>query len=179
MRITGGELRGRSLPGRVPQGVRPTPARVREALFSMLRPELEGRTLLDAFGGSGILSFEALSRGAAHARILEKQSRAAHAIRTAAAALGLSDRVRVQVGHVPRDLGDGVADLVLADPPYALDPAPILAALAPLTGQLLVLEHARKTPPPQVPGLRLERSRRYGDTVLSLYRPAPQTAEPA
>ncbi len=171
MRITGGELRGRSLVGRVPSGVRPTPSRVREALFSILQPEIDGVQLLDAFGGTGMLSFEALSRGAASAYLVEQRSRTAQSIRVSAEALGLSERVQVQVGRVPQVLGNRVWDLVLADPPYATDPAPIVAALARCTGTLLVLEHARRVPAPQAPGLRLDSSRRYGDTVLSFYRP--------
>ena len=64
MRITGGSLRGRVVPGKVRPGVRPTSSRVREALFSMVGQDLEGVRVLDAFGGSGLLSFEAYSRGA-------------------------------------------------------------------------------------------------------------------
>ncbi len=172
MRITGGELRGRILPGRVPAGVRPTSARVREALFSILGPELPGASVLDPFGGTGLLSFEALSRGASHARVLERQRRVAGRIRAAAEALGLAERTEVVVTEVPRGLGRDTWDVVLVDPPYALDPEPILRALEPRVGGLLVLEHTRRIAAPQLEELALDRSRRYGDTVLSIYRRA-------
>jgi 16S rRNA (guanine966-N2)-methyltransferase len=128
---------------------------------------------LDAYGGTGMLSFEALSRGAHSALILELRPRIAAEIRKNAIALGLADRIRVQVGQSPRDLRTGSWDLVLADPPYAMDPVPILAGLAPRVGRLLVLEHDGRTPLKEVPGLRLDRSRRYGDTRLSFFRPPP------
>lgn len=173
MRITGGTLRGRVLPGRVPSGVRPTASRVREALFSILQPSLAGASVLDACGGTGLLSFEAVSRGAAEALVIEKRARTAHAIRASVAHLGIGELVRVQVGQAPRDVPDRTWDLVLVDPPYALDPAPILAGLAHRVAGELVLEHARQVGAPDVPGLRLDRTRRYGDTQLSFYTPSP------
>ena len=65
IRVTGGALRGRSLPARVPEGVRPTAGRVREAVFSMVGQDLRGWSVLDLFGGSGLIGIEAASRGAA------------------------------------------------------------------------------------------------------------------
>ena len=70
IRITGGELRGRLIQG-VPEGVRPTAGRVREALFSMVGQALQGWSALDAFGGTGLLAFEAASRGAAPVTVVE------------------------------------------------------------------------------------------------------------
>ncbi|MDX1388993.1 MAG: RsmD family RNA methyltransferase, partial [Acidobacteriota bacterium] len=71
IRIIAGELRGRRI--EVPEGlgVRPTPDRVREALFSSLGPDLTALRVLDAYAGSGALGFEALSRGAAHVTMIE------------------------------------------------------------------------------------------------------------
>ncbi len=172
MRITGGTLRGRVLPGRVPAGVRPTSSRVREALGSILQPELAGAGVLDACGGTGLLSFEALSRGAATAVIVEPRARTVRAIRASVTALGLGDRVRVIQGRAPGDVPAERWPLVLVDPPYDLDPAPILAGLADRVTRWLVLEHSRQRTPPKVPGLGLDRTRRYGDTALSFYAPA-------
>ena len=64
MKITGGIYKGRVVQFRKHPSVRPTSSRVREALFSMLGQDLNGRTFLDAFGGSGIMALEACSRGA-------------------------------------------------------------------------------------------------------------------
>ncbi|MCE7957512.1 MAG: 16S rRNA (guanine(966)-N(2))-methyltransferase RsmD, partial [Acidobacteria bacterium ACB2] len=72
LRITGGHLRGRVLEG-VPAGVRPTASRVREALFSMVGQDLRGWSVLDAFGGTGLLALEAVSRGAAPVVVVERR----------------------------------------------------------------------------------------------------------
>ena len=62
LRVTGGVLRGRVLPAPLPEGVRPTSARTREALFSIVGQDLEGLSFLDAFGGAGLIAIEAWSR---------------------------------------------------------------------------------------------------------------------
>jgi len=163
-------------PGR---GVRPTPARVREALFSMVGQELEGVSVLDPFGGTGLLSFEALSRGADSALIFERDARNARRIADTARALGLADRARVRRGEAPRDLpARGAFGLILLDPPYAMDPAPLLAAVAPIAAGVVALEHAARRPPPTVEGLRVFREKRYGDTALTLYRRAGEGGAP-
>lgn len=170
MKVTGGRLRGRTLPHAVPEGVRPTSARVREALFNILGQDLTGSSVLDAFGGSGMLALEAWSRGAEPVVVVELDGRAAQAIRTAAAKLGAS--LEVRQGKCPASAPRGPFDLVLVDPPYAQDLAPILQGLAPRVAGCLVAEHRSRVTPPQVEGLELLRTRRYGDTSLSFYRPS-------
>ena len=170
MRLTGGRLRGRTIPGAVPSGVRPTSSRVREALFSMVGQDLSGWTALDAFGGSGLLGLEAHSRGA-EVLIVEQRARVARQIRDAAAALGAAVGVRCADAAVVLASG-AVWDLVLLDPPYAEDPGLWLERAAAAVGTLLVIEHSAAQEPPDASGpLRLERRRRYGDTTLSLYQP--------
>lgn len=169
MRITGGSLRGRRLPHAVPQGARPTSARVREALFNILGQDLGGQRVLDAFGGSGVLSFEAASRGA-DVVCIERNRRSADLIRTASEALQVA--VRVVTGSSPQAAPDERFDLVLADPPYDADLQGLLPGLASRVAGQLVLEHSRKVEAPALLGLELTRSRRYGDTVLSFYRPS-------
>lgn len=78
IRITGGEWRSRLIQVPDAPGLRPTPDRVRETLFNWLGQDLSGQTCLDLFAGSGILGFEAASRGAGHVALVEK-SRAAFA----------------------------------------------------------------------------------------------------
>jgi 16S rRNA (guanine966-N2)-methyltransferase len=101
---------------------RPTADRARESLFSMLTSRLgtfEGLRVADLFAGSGALGFEALSRGAASAILVENDPRAAAAIRRNANAFGASDRVRILAGSaLALPQSDGF-DLVFADPPYA------------------------------------------------------------
>lgn len=160
--------RGRALAQPVPAGVRPTAARVREALFSIVGQDLAGVTVLDAFGGTGLLGLEAWSRGA-EVTLVERDPRAADGIRANAAALGAGVRVVVGDATVVAP-GLGRFGLVLVDPPYAADAAPILACLAPAVDGALVLEHDAAVPPPELAGLRRERTRTYGGTSLTIWR---------
>ena len=73
--ITGGTLRSRRVPTPPGRAVRPTPARVKEALFSILGARVDDARVLDLFAGSGALGFESLSRGAAHVTFVEKHRR--------------------------------------------------------------------------------------------------------
>lgn len=183
MRITGGEHRSRTLEAPRGSATRPTSDRVREALFAILGSarEFVGLRVLDLYAGTGALAFEALSRGAAHATVVESARPALQAIDANARALGLVSRVRVVPTAVERSVvairRTGPFDLVFADPPYALvtnGVAPRALAelldgesLAP--GASLVLEHAKADAAPPLPGLRLDDTRRYGDTSLSFY----------
>lgn len=168
-RITGGVARGRVLRQPVDAGIRPTSERVREALFSIVGQDLSGTRVLDAFGGTGLLGLEAWSRGAAVV-IVERDKRAANAIRDRARELGAS--IELRVGDVLRKAPTlGRFDGVLVDPPWAEDVAPILEALAPLASGWLVLEHEDTTAAPDAAAsLALDRRRSYGRTVLSVYR---------
>ena len=169
MRLTGGRLRGRILSGGVSAGVRPTSARVREALFSMVGQDLDGWCALDAFGGSGLLGFEAFSRGA-EVTIVEKRRGVARAIQRSADTLGAT--VTVRCADAASVLASGTWDLVLLDPPYALDPVQWLERAAGAAGEVLVIEHeSRREVPEDIGGLVMDRQRRYGSTTLSLYRP--------
>src|SRR5262245_10895140 len=133
LRIIGGTLRGRKWNFPDAPGLRPTPDRVRETLFNWLAPHIGGMRVLDLFAGSGALGFEALSRGAASAVLVEKDRATAANLRAVAQRFGLaaarvdgSDALaflRAQPAHT--------SDLVFLDPPFAaglLEPA--LAALA-------------------------------------------------
>jgi 16S rRNA (guanine966-N2)-methyltransferase len=139
-----------------------------------------GARVLDLYAGSGALAFEALSRGASAAVVVEHARDALAAIRDNARALGALPMVTVVTGRVERalerDLRDrGEFDVVFLDPPYAdvreAAFAEVLAAAARrvAAGGALVLEHASADPAPEVPALRLDRSRRYGDTSIALY----------
>ena len=127
MRITGGTFRSRPL--RAPRGdrTRPTSDRVREALFSILgaHRSLAGARVLDLYAGTGALALEALSRGAAHATVVESGAEAVAALRANVHSLGLADSVRIVTTPVERAAArpsstDAPFDLVFADPPYAL-----------------------------------------------------------
>ncbi len=175
MRIVGGRLRGQRL--RAPTGAtRPTTDRTREAIFNLAhsRIDLADARVLDLFAGSGALGLEALSRGAASAVFVEQRGAALATLRANAEALGLAAQCTVRRAEALRFLrrDEALYDLVLADPPYALDaldrlPDLALPRLAP--GGLLVLEHGADR---DFGGHEaLETSRRYGQTVVSLFRP--------
>jgi 16S rRNA (guanine966-N2)-methyltransferase len=174
MRIIAGTAKGRRLVAPSGKGVRPTTDRVKEALFSSLQPRLHGAIVLDLYAGSGALGLEAVSRGARHAVLVERWSRALQAIATNIEATGFGDRVTTVADDVDRAVAtlSGPFDVVLADPPYDLDDdalAEVLGAVVPLLaeGAVVVVERAgRDGPVPWPAGLRGERSRRYGDTTL-------------
>src|SRR5580692_5445807 len=95
MRVIAGEFRSRRLKTMDGLALRPTPDRLREALFSVLAPRIEGVTFLDAYAGSGAVGIEALSRGAAHAIFVEKRFSAVRVIRENLASLGVESRATV------------------------------------------------------------------------------------
>ncbi len=168
MRITGGILRGRVLHGKVRTGVRPTSSRVREALFSMLGQDLKGRTVLDAFGGSGMLTFEAWSRGATVTTV-ERNRAAARAIQQAASELDVPLDLRIE--DVRNVVKSGTWNVVIMDPPYAEDPAEWLEVGVRAAGEILAVEHrSGESLPNVVADFGLDRSRRYGDSTLSIFR---------
>jgi 16S rRNA (guanine(966)-N(2))-methyltransferase RsmD len=181
MRVTGGVFRSRAL--RAPRGTatRPTSDRVREAIFSMLTADgliHEGARVLDLYAGSGALALEALSRGAGDAVLVEQSRDALTAIRENVQSLDIADRTRIVAGRVERVLSqlDGPFAIVFLDPPYAdVRSNTFVRVLDGAAGLLadqgaLVLEHATGDVPPPVPRLVLDRTRRYGDTEVSLFR---------
>jgi 16S rRNA (guanine966-N2)-methyltransferase len=135
----------------------------------MVGQDLEGWRALDAFGGSGLLGFEAYSRGA-EVTIVERRSQVVRRIQQSAAELGAA--VTVRCGDAAVVLAEGRWELVLLDPPYAEDPVMWLQRAAGAASELLVIEHdSRREVPAEVGGLVMDRQRRYGSTTLSLYRP--------
>jgi len=120
VRIVGGRHRGRRLHFPAMEGLRPTPDRVRETVFNWLGQRLDGLRCLDLFAGSGALGFEAASRGAREVVLVERDARAAQALRQGAEALG-ADEIRVLRAEGLAYLeGDcGAFDVIFLDPPYA------------------------------------------------------------
>lgn len=137
MRIIAGRLGGRGLKTVQGEGYRPAMGRTREALFSMLEArglDWQGARVLDLFAGSGSLAFEALSRGALSALLVENAAPAVRCLQQNIADLGLADQARLLKEDVPRLLRRPPAepfDLVFMDPPYRKNLAPpALRALA-------------------------------------------------
>jgi 16S rRNA (guanine(966)-N(2))-methyltransferase RsmD len=170
LRITGGRARGRVLKGAIPRGVRPTGARVREALFSMLGQDLSGVAFLDAFAGSGIVALEAWSRGA-RVTAVERNRRTAAELRRHVVALDAD--VDVVVADVlKRGAGLGLFDVVYVDPPFALDPEPILLALeAGVRGRALLEASEHTVVPDRIGRLVRERTRAFGSVCIHEFAP--------
>jgi 16S rRNA (guanine(966)-N(2))-methyltransferase RsmD len=180
MRVIAGELGGRRL--HAPHGLRtrPTSDRVREALFMALGP-LEGARVVDLYSGSGALAIEALSRGAAWADLVDSDRNARNAAHRNLEDLALLPRVRLWPLRLPAGLARlgavlAAADVVFADPPYGgAEARAILAALSRpgvlRPGTRLVLETHLKDAVPAAPGvLARERERRYGETVVHVFK---------
>jgi 16S rRNA (guanine966-N2)-methyltransferase len=178
VRVVAGRLGGRRLHAPPGEGTRPTSDRVREALFSALGA-LDGEAVLDLFSGSGALAIEALSRGAEHAVLVERDARAAAVIRRNLAELGLGEREAalrrrdaLKALRDARQAGE-TYDLVFIDPPYRLAAGlgpDLAAALVPVLarGARVVGESDRRAPL-DLPGLRTTFERRYGDTLLRIH----------
>lgn len=183
MRIVAGEFGGRSL--LAPRGtkVRPTSDRVREAIFSALG-DISGARAVDLFCGTGALGIEALSRGAAHLTLVDRDTRPAlgnvHS-------LGINDRVTLVRDDAIRFLKSAPAreedrfDLMLIDPPYRLADR-VMADLDPLInshlapGGRVVIESSARAPM-KLASLALVRERRYGGTLVCIHLAAEAGAE--
>ncbi len=175
MRVIGGELRSRRLKSAPGLDTRPTPDRLRESLFNVLAPVIEGAVFMDAYAGTGAVGIEALSRGASRAIFIERARPALHVLRENIAALGLSERSRVIVGNPPTEIAAIQAGIVFADPPYDLarEYELFLDALGRNPPELAIIQHARKYDPGESHGaLARYRVLRQGDNSLSFYRPA-------
>lgn len=177
MRVVAGTLGGRRFQAPRGRDTRPTSDRVREGLFSMLG-SVDGARVLDLFAGSGALAIEALSRGAEHATLVERDRRAVGVIRANLEALDLGpDRVLVVQAPAATALRDAsrrgdAYDLVLLDPPYRDAPAlgrELSQALpAVLADEARVVAESDRRAPLALE-LPVVRERRYGDTLIRIH----------
>lgn len=168
--------------------LRPTSSKVRAALFSILGPgAVKGLRVLDLYAGTGALGLEALDRGASGAVFVERDARRCAAIRDEAAKRGVGGKAQVVRGAVERAIErlEGIFDLVFVDPPYAEAPFREVfekledrGSLAPEA--VVFVEHdKRRALDSEYPGVRLQSVRTYGDTGVSIYRPARDEPESA
>jgi len=194
LRIIAGAWRGRRIEAPPDNSIRPTLDRVRQAMFNILQWNLDGARVADLYAGTGALGFEAVSRGASHAVMVEREPVALQIIHRNLASLvdrPPSKRFTVIAGDVatmrPSHFSKqfGPFDIVFADPPYAqrgqpASPPELSAILAEpgllKAGGVVVLQAAIGCPPPEdVPALTLVDERRYGETVVYFLR-TPEAA---
>jgi len=168
VRIIGGKWRGRKLKFPDAKGLRPSQDRARETLFNWIAPWIAGARVLDLFAGSGVLGFEALSRGAAHAELVDIAKPVSRALKASKAQL-LADDAAVHNQEALKYLREcsHSYDFVFVDPPFnqaLVDP--VLAALinhARLAQDALVyVEQPKHEPLPS--GYRVFRDKTFGDS---------------
>jgi pantetheine-phosphate adenylyltransferase/16S rRNA (guanine(966)-N(2))-methyltransferase RsmD len=182
VRIIAGSARGVRL-APVPQGVRPTSDRVREAIFNALGQFFDGGEVLDLYAGTGALGMEALSRGCEKATFVEKNGRAVRVIRENLARAGFVERGEMLRGDVTEVLGRFVAEgrkfhLIFSDPPYRIPPREIGDVLERLTtllapGGRVVVESG--DPLAETTKSMKGVSRRYGGTVVTFFERSEST----
>jgi 16S rRNA (guanine(966)-N(2))-methyltransferase RsmD len=173
MRVIAGEFRSRQLKTLPGLDTRPTPDRLREALFNVLAPEIAGAQFLDAYAGTGAVGIEALSRGAGKAIFIERSRAAAAVIRENLRALGLEPRAHVVHGKTLSHLAQYRPGIVFLDPPYDQEReyAAALDLLAETAPPLVIVQHSpRLKLEESYGGLERRRELRQGDNVLTFYR---------
>lgn len=182
MRVITGTARGRRLMTLEGDDVRPTTDIVKEALFSIIQFEIEGRKVLDLFGGSGQLAIEALSRGADSAVIVDMSKKAVEVIRKNLEATSFTKRAVVINSDALSFLATRAEkyDIALLDPPYSagiLDKALEMVSTVMNPGGVIICEAPFKDELPERAGsFTLQRKYRYGKTGLFLYRAADEEA---
>jgi 16S rRNA (guanine(966)-N(2))-methyltransferase RsmD len=173
MRVIAGEFRSRRLLSVPGLDTRPTPDRLRETLFNILAPVIEGAVFVDAYAGTGSVGIEAISRGAKLAVFIEKDRVALEVIKANLASLDIKSRGRIIKGMAALHLASLEADIVFLDPPYpseteyekALD---VISAKPPA---LTIVQHAsRFALPDEYESLVRTRTVRHGDNALSFYQ---------
>jgi 16S rRNA (guanine966-N2)-methyltransferase len=182
VRVIAGALKGRRLV--VPRGLltRPTADQVRIALMDTLTPYLPGSEVLDLFAGAGGVGIEALSRGAARVTFVERDRRAAQALRQNLESLDLQAVGRMLAMDVERAVprlsaaGD-TFDIIFLDPPYETTLVPetvgaLGAGRLTRPGGLVIAQHLTKRAPAlgPLPALTRFRARRFGETTLTFFR---------
>ncbi|MFZ0890197.1 MAG: 16S rRNA (guanine(966)-N(2))-methyltransferase RsmD, partial [Candidatus Binataceae bacterium] len=164
---------------------RPATARVRQSIFSRLnsRLDISGTRVLDLFAGSGSLAIEALSRGAAHATMVDTSPAAAAAIQRNLETLGLQGHGRILASEVKRALatlagGRERFDIIFIDAPYRADTsADILSRIVDLDllsaeGWIVVRQYRRAAMGEPAAGIQCESVATLGDHRIALYRRA-------
>ena len=181
MKITGGQIRGRTLAAPKNLEIRPSSNKVREAIFNIIGQDLSGSRVLDLFSGTGLLGIEALSRGATLADFVDDAKQSLDLIKKNLALCGYEHSGRICKWNLSKGLPknrpflDATYDLVFLDPPYRshlaaglIEELSVSARLEP--GALIVLETGKTVETRHALSLQLIKTRIYGDTKLSIYK---------
>ena len=183
MRVIAGQYRGRKLKSPPSLDTRPTSDRLRETLFNVIARRVRGARFLDLCAGSGAVGIEALSRGAAHATLVDRSRQMGQLIDANLELCGVgADEAQVVIAEAAEFLRRRLKKkgepwgLVFFDPPYAEDYLPVLQLFGKSVNELfdesglLIVEHYHKNEWPEViGGLRRRRVLKQGDSALSFY----------
>ena len=171
MRITAGSLRGRVLSIPNIEGLRPTPAKVRQALFNILGP-IDDVRFLDLFSGSGVMALEAISRGARSALSVEQNRRLTRDMEQIRQDWGISDSWQIKTAAADKALMQMAGehfDLIFADPPYQqefTEKLPLWLDEFSISCEQLIIEESARVKPLWPAGWICQQSRPYGDSCL-------------
>lgn len=181
LRIIAGKFKGRPLKTPKTSSTRPTQGMLREAVFNICQNKIEGAHFLDIYAGSGAMAFEALSRGADHVTLIEKNRMAIDCIQENIGSL----EVKIQVELITSDAIAALKrlktkfDIIYIDPPYQTPLEPLIQQL--LKAQVLkegavlfIEERNTKAKPLELPPLILKDSRRFGTALLHQYHKKPE-----
>jgi 16S rRNA (guanine966-N2)-methyltransferase len=183
LRIIAGKYRGRNLKSPPSLQVRPTSDRLRETLFNVIAPRIEGARFLDLCAGSGAVGIEALSRGATHVTFVDKLRKMCALVE---ANLDLCSIPEEQTEVVQAEAADYLSrslkrkaapfDIVFFDPPYVADYLPVIELLGQNTeelltedGMLVVEHHHKNSLPEEVGSIIRSRILKQGDSALSFF----------
>ena len=150
MRVIGGEFRSRRLASVPGPDTRPTPDRLRETLFNVLAPRIEGAVFVDLYAGTGAVGIEALSRGASRAVFVERGRAALDALRENVKSLGLTSRADIRQGKttalIDRLVRPTGQYIVFLDPPYEREEEyeAVMNKLAEDAPGLVIAQHAKR-----------------------------------
>ncbi|HEY9403523.1 MAG TPA: 16S rRNA (guanine(966)-N(2))-methyltransferase RsmD [Pyrinomonadaceae bacterium] len=183
MRIIAGQYRGRVLKSPPSMQIRPTSDRLRETLFNVLAPRIEGARFLDLCAGSGAVGIEAISRGAAFVTFVDRSRKMCGLVESNLDLCGVPEELTEVVLSEATDFlrrvegrGGAPYDIAFLDPPYAIDYAPLLELFGARTesllaaGGILIVEHHHKNAlKDAVGGVRRWRILKQGDSALSFY----------
>jgi 16S rRNA (guanine966-N2)-methyltransferase len=174
MRIISGELKGRTFDSPANIHTHPMSEKMRGALFNILG-DITDLIVFDAYGGSGALAFEAISRGARSALVCESNKSVARTILANIKELAIAERVRLVIANSASWSQNNISakfDLVICDPPYndiKIEQLSLIAHTVKDKG-LFILSLPPIYPRPQYTGLQLEKDTVYGDGSLVFYR---------
>jgi 16S rRNA (guanine966-N2)-methyltransferase len=180
MRVISGLYKGRRLHGPRGLDLRPTGDRLKETVFNILGPGLQGSVFVDAFSGTGSIGIEALSRGAREVVFIESSKEGIFLIRRNLELCGIAAGFRLlsqDIFTVLRSLGrEGFsADTVYLDPPYDWQPYQdlietlVAVSIVGLSSRMILEHHRKASVPEEGAGYRLTRRVRQGDSCLSFY----------